>query len=245
MARVTLRFFGELNAFLQRRHRDLAIAHEFDGRASVKDRIEAHGVPHTEIGAIRIGGNAVGFDRRVRDGDSVEVFPDPSAVSASLPLRPPHPRGRFILDQHLGRLAAYLRLLGQDVLHRPQWSDDELARAAAEEGRVLLSRDIRLLMRRRVVHGGFIHATDPKAQVREVLRRFPAPETIAPFSRCMACNARIAEVAKADVADRLPPDTRQFYDRFWQCRACGRVYWEGSHVRRMRGWVEAWLADAR
>lgn len=241
MLRVTFRFYAELSDFLPREQRQRDVPHAFQGPASVKDRIEAHGVPHTEVDLILAGGTPVDFAHRPQDGDRISVYPYLARTPSPTPLRPPHPRGRFALDQHLARLAAYLRLLGQDVLHRASWADDELARVAAAEDRVLLSRDTRLLMRATVVHGGFVHATDPMQQVPEVLHRFGAPETFAPFTRCLACNGLIAEVPAERVADRLPPDTRQFYDRFWRCPDCGRVFWEGSHVRRMRAWVASWL----
>ena len=34
------------------------------------------------------------------------------------------------------------------------------------------------------------------------------------------------------------PDARARYDRFSTCDRCGRVFWEGSHWRRMRALVD-------
>lgn len=242
MARATFRFYGELGDLLPRQWRQREIVHAFNEPASVKDRIEAHGVPHTEVALVEIGGAPAGFSRLLRDGDRVGVHPAAAGLDPPLALRPPYPRGRFVLDQHLGRLAAYLRLLGLDCLHRALFPDEEVAVVAVEEGRVLLSRDRQLLMRRAVVHGGFVHATDPKAQVSEVLRRFPAPERLAPFTRRLSCNGVLRPAAREEVEDRLQPDTRRYYAEFRECPDCRRVYWEGSHVRRMRPWVDAWLA---
>ena len=180
MVLVTFRFYAELNDFLPREQRQRDVPHAFRGPASVKDRIEAHGIPHTDVDLIQANGTPVDFAYRPNTGDRLSVYPYLALGPAPKPLRPPHPRGRFALDQHLAKLAAYLRLLGQDVLHRASWADDELARVAAAENRVLLSRDTRLLMRATVVHGGFVHATDPMEQVPEVLHRFGAPETFAP-----------------------------------------------------------------
>jgi len=184
----------------------------------------------------------VDFSYGVRDGDRVSVYPFMAAVENPRPLRPPHPRGRFVLDQHLGRLAAYLRLLGLDCVHRATFPDEEVVRVSVDEHRVLLSRDKRLLMRRAVVHGAFVRATDPMEQVPEVLHRFGAPETVAPFSRCMACNGLLRPADRDQVEDRLLPDTREYYREFRECPDCRRVYWDGSHVRRMRAWVDTWLS---
>jgi len=241
MAAATFRFYAQLNDLLPREWRGRAVAHVFRAPASIKDRVEAHGVPHTEVDAILVGGAAVGFDYPLRDGDEADVYPCSVAPSTAVALRPPYPRGRFVLDQHLGRLAAYLRLLGLDCVHRPHFPDEDLARISVDDHRILLSRDKRLLMRRAVVHGGFVHSTDPMAQVPEVLRRFGAPETIAPFMRCMACNGVLHPANLERVEDRLLPDTRAYYREFRECPDCGRVYWDGSHVRRMRAWVDEWL----
>jgi uncharacterized protein with PIN domain len=242
MAQAVFRFYAELNELLPRRVRQKDTVHAFQAPASLKDRIEAQGIPHTEVDLILVNGEPAGFERLLADGDRVSVYPFLAKGPSPLPLRPPHPRGRFILDQHLARLAAYLRLLGLDTLHWAQAEDATLARIAAAEGRVLLTRDKGLLMRRLVVHGGFVRARAPREQVVEVLHRFGAPEAIAPFSRCLVCNARLAAADPASVRDRLPPTTRDLYPRFWTCPSCARVFWEGPHVRRMRGWVEAWLA---
>jgi len=242
MARAVFMFQRELNDLLPREWRGREVVHAFNEPASVKDRIEAHGVPHTEVELIQINRELVGFERLLRDGDRVSVYPFMAILENPHPLRPPYPRGRFVLDQHLGRLAAYLRLLGLDCVHRACFPDDEVVGVALAEDRVLLSRDKRLLMRRVVVHGGFVYATNPFEQAPEVLRRFPAPDRIAPFTRCMACNGVLRAVGREEVEDRLLPDTREYFREFRECPDCRRVYWDGSHARRMRAWVDAWLS---
>ena len=244
MARATFRFYAELNDLLlwQRRQRD--IVHAFRAPASIKDRIEAHGVPHTEVELILVNGDPVDFSYLVHDGDRISVYPFLAILENPHPLRPPYPRGRFVLDQHLGRLAAYLRLLGLDCVHRERFDDDDLARVAEAENRILLTRDRRLLMRRTIVHGGFVHSTDPSEQVPEVLHRFGAPERLAPFSRCMACNGVLRKITREEADDRLQPDTREYYTEFRECPDCRRVFWDGSHVRRMRAWLDAWLSPS-
>ncbi|MGA2082667.1 MAG: Mut7-C RNAse domain-containing protein [Holophaga sp.] len=242
MAQALFRFYAELNELLPLKGRHQDRPHTFRPPATLKDRIEAQGIPHTEVDLVLVNGAPAGFDHRLQDGDRVSVYPYLATVPSPLPLRPPYPRGRFVLDQHLARLAAYLRLLGLDTAHWASMEDAALARISAAEDRVLLTRDKGLLMRRTVVHGGFVRARMPREQVVEVLHRFGASERIAPFTRCMVCNELLEPAAREAVLDRLPPDTREAYDRFWTCPACRRVFWEGPHVRRMRSWVEAWLA---
>jgi uncharacterized protein with PIN domain len=245
MASAMFRFYAELNDLLPQPWRQRDVIHAFREPASIKDRIEAHGVPHTEVELIQVNGEPADFAYLVRDGDRASVYPFLAILENPHPLRPRHPRGRFVLDQHLGRLAAYLRLLGLDCVHRVLFPDDELAGIALADNRILLTRDRRLLMRRAIVHGGFVHATDPMEQVPEVLHRFGAPECIAPFSRCMACNGVLQPAAREHVEDRLLPDTREYYREFKECPECRRVFWNGSHVRRMRAWVDAWLSPSQ
>ena len=71
------------------------------------------------------------------------------------PLRDP----RFVLDVHLGRLAAYLRMLGFDTLYQNRCADDCLAEVARNERRILLTRDVGLLKRGSVTHGYYLRAT--------------------------------------------------------------------------------------
>ena len=74
-----------------------------------------------------------------------------------------------MLDVHLGRLAAYLRLLGFDTLYRNDYDDPALAGISADESRILLTCDRRLLMRKPITYGYFVHARQTKQQMIEVL----------------------------------------------------------------------------
>jgi hypothetical protein len=76
----------------------------------------------------------------------------------------------------------------------------------------------------------------------EVLQRFDLSGAVVPFRRCLSCNGLLQPVRKEDISDRLPPKTKQYYDEFHACRACGRVYWKGSHYRRMQQLIERVLA---
>ena len=151
---------------------------------------------------------------------------------------------RFLLDAHLGRLAKYLRMLGFDVrYHAEDPGDAALARIAADEERVLLSRDRGLLDRALVQRGYFVQATDPEEQVEEVIGRFGLREHARPLTRCLRCNGLLAPAPKEEVFEALPPQTRRHVEAFYRCMGCGRVYWEGSHYRRMQRFVERLLAS--
>jgi uncharacterized protein with PIN domain len=150
-------------------------------------------------------------------------------------LRPALPRPvRFVADAHLGQLAKSLRMLGFDVLYRNDFHDAEVARLASEEQRVVLTRDRDLLIRKEIVHGCYLHALDADAQTIEVLERYRLRDAVRAFSRCLACNGLLHRIDKDAVAHRVPQRSFLHHDVFYECCVCKQVYWEGSHVERMR-----------
>lgn len=238
MPQATFRFYADLNDFLPRTQRQCEVVYRFDGRASVKDMIEALGVPHPEVALILANGEPVEFDYIVADGDRLAVYPlfrTQEMVPVAALLIPPLPDpARFVLDVHLGRLAAYLRLLGFDALFPANYDDEYLAQIAHDQQRVMLTRDQGLLKRKIVTFGYWVRATAPRQQIVEIVRRFDLADRVEPFKRCANCNGVLEPVDKAAILDRLEEHTRQYYDEFRRCPDCGRVYWQGSHYARMQ-----------
>jgi uncharacterized protein with PIN domain/sulfur carrier protein ThiS len=244
MACARFRFYEELNDFLPPERRKVEFEHRFERRASVKDMIESLGVPHPEIELILVNGEPVDFSYIVADGDRISVYPvfetldvSPLVRLREAPLRDP----RFVVDCNLGRLARYLRLLGFDCLYHNGLTDDEVATLSQREGRIVLTRDRRLLHRKIITHGLFVRAERPREQVREVLRRLDLYELSRPYTRCARCNGLLERVDKQSVTARLQPKTRRYYDDFLQCRACGQIYWEGSHHKASRRLIAGFL----
>lgn len=235
---LAFRFHGDLNDFLPRDRRDQLLSVPYAGRTSVKDAIEARGVPHPEAALILVNGAPVDFGDAVHAGDQIEVFP--AYVAANMPFPPllPPPAPRFVLDQHLGRLAERLRLLGFDTLYRNDYHDPELAQIAHDEQRILLTRDLGLLKRSAVIYGAFVRATNPDEQVIEIVRRWNLFDALTPFRRCMRCNSLLEPVSKAEIADQLLPQTRAEHTEFHRCTGCGQIFWPGSHFASMQRFVE-------
>ena len=243
----SIRFYEELNDFLPPERRKVRFDHEFQRRASIKDLIEALGIPHTEIDLILVNDDSVDFSYIVRDGDRISVYPMFEAfdIQAASRVRPRPLRViQFVLDVHLGKLARYLRLLGFDTLYRNDYDDAELARLASAEQRILLTRDRDLLKRAVVTHGFFVRATDPRRQIEEVLDRLDLYRTIQPFQRCARCNGLLTAVSRRQVWERLPPQTRRYVEAFWECGQCSQLYWEGSHMPSIRRFIENLRARA-
>lgn len=237
MRRATFRFYAELNDFLPRGDRQRDVVRSFPDRPSVKDQVEACGVPHTEVDLILVNGRSVGFGHRLEDGDRVSVYPVFEALDVTplVHLRPrPLREPRFVLDTHLGKLARRLRLLGFDATWRRDATDEELVSVSLTEVRTLLTRDRGLLKRRELTHAAAVRATEAGRQLREVVERFDLARSAAPFTRCLACNGRLAAVPSEEILDRIPPETRLHYDAFVRCTSCERVFWWGPHTRRLR-----------
>jgi len=180
------RFYEELNDFLSADKRKIAFAYKLSGSPSVKDVIEAVGVPHTEVDLILINGNSVKFDHILSHGDHISVYPvfENFDISHVTRLRPePLRETRFIVDVHLGRLSRLLRMLGFDTLYKNNYKNEEIITEALTQKRIILTRDPGLLKNKSITHGYLIRGTDPHEQAREVIRRFDLSSQAKPFIR--------------------------------------------------------------
>ncbi len=235
--RAEFRFYEELNDFLPAHQRKRSLSYAFDGKPGVKDPIEAFGIPHTEVELIVVDGQSVGFDYRLQPDDRVAVYPmfESFDVTSLVRLRDQAlRRTAFVVDVNLGKLARRLRLLGFDVLYDTGFHDDQVAAISAEQHRIVLTRDRRLLFIKCITHGYWVRSVQVDEQLREVLARFDLAGQIQPFARCIVCNGELVSVAKQDVDGELEPKTRLYFEHFRRCPNCRKVYWEGSHVDDMR-----------
>jgi uncharacterized protein with PIN domain len=242
---ATFRFYAELNDFLPAERRGREFTCRCARAATTKHMIEALGVPHTEVEIVLVNGESVGFERAIGDGDRVAVYPMCELLDVTPLLRVrdrPLRETRFVADVHLGGLARLLRMTGFDTVYDPGMADDELERVAAEQGRVVLTRDRGLLKRRAVTHGCYVRELGSEAQLREVFDRLDLARSARPFTRCLGCNMLLRAVDKAEVAARLPPRVLERHEHFTVCEGCAGVFWEGTHWQRMRQLVDALLA---
>jgi uncharacterized protein with PIN domain len=223
MPRARFYFEGDLSLFLLPSLRGREVERSWSDTDTLMHVIESTGVPHTEV------------ERIEQNGDLIRVYP-------RRPERVADPR--FVLDQHLGRLTAYLRMLGFDVLHTVPAPDEELAAISSHENRILMTRDVGLLKRKEVRRGYFVRASAPRAQLTEVVKRFCLVDAIAPFTRCFRCNTRLEHVDKAEIGRQLPKCTADLHSEFVRCSTCARVYWKGSHYVRMQALIESVKKEA-
>jgi hypothetical protein len=238
--RADFRFYEELNDFLPRARRKLTFGYAFHGTPSIRDAVQALGVPHTAIDLVLVDGCPVDFAYRLKGGERVAVYPafERLDIGPVARLRPrPLRETRFAADVHLGRLARYLRMLGFDTLYDSRWRDAELIDAALAHGRIILTRDVGLLKHKRVTHGYWVRHHQPLKQLREVTRALDVGSQTRPFTRCMHCNGGLRAVGQAQLEGRVDAAILVRFDDFRECTDCGKVYWKGSHYRRMLDWV--------
>ena len=151
---------------------------------------------------------------------------------------------RFFADAMLGRLARWLRAIGCDTAQLPvDASDVEIVERASHEERVLLTRDRHLLRDLRPPRAFEVTSDEPLEQLRAVVLACEIARPAAFFTRCMLCNTPLHEVSPTSVAERIPPLAREVPGPVFQCATCERVYWRGSHARRMERILEGVFPD--
>jgi len=141
---------------------------------------------------------------------------------------------RFFCDAMLGRLARWLRALGIDAAYQADIADADLVARARSQGRLVLTRDRRLAEEMGAERALLIAADRPVAQLREVFDGLglAVPERL--FTRCTVCNAAVEPLPPEEARAHVPANVLARHAAFTRCPACGRVYWEGGHARRMR-----------
>jgi len=247
-SRAYFRFYAELNDHLPPDQQYKTLEKAFLTPGAVKDMIEGLGVPHTEVDLIVVNGHSVDFCYLVHNGDRIAVYPmfESFDVAPEQRLRPePLRNSTFVLDVHLGKLAAYLRMLGFDAKYGHTLTDAQLVQISAGEHRILLTRDRELLKYGTVSHGYWVRETNSRRQIAEVVQRFHLARAIRPFTRCMACNGVLETIAEEQARNLVPKHSIERYNEFHRCQQCGRVYWKGSHYKRMRCWIQDMVGSDR
>lgn len=134
----------------------------------------------------------------------------------------------------LGRLAKRMRLLGFDVLYDRMLDDNEIIRLSLEEDRMILTRDIALVERPLAANHLFITDNDARKQIQQVLDSFALGELPRPLTRCSECNELLAVISRREAQNLVPA---YMYEKnnedFLGCPKCGRIYWKGTHTKRM------------
>ena len=241
MPKTTFRFYEELNDFLPKSRRKTDFQVAVKGKQSIKDLIEALGVPHTEIDLILVNGESVDFTYLVRDEDRISVYPVFETLNVrnvthlrDIPLR----RTRFIADVNLGNIVKYMRILGFDVYSDPLLTPRRIIGRSQKENRIVLTKSKKLLKFKDIRHGIFIRPGTTEEQVSGIINFLDIKDKVMPFSRCLCCNSLLKNVSKVSIMDRIPPKTRTFCDTYSYCESCDKIYWRGTHFTKMQRQID-------
>ncbi|MFB6318373.1 Mut7-C RNAse domain-containing protein [Saccharicrinis sp. FJH54] len=238
---IIIRCYAELNDFLPQNKKQKSFSMSVKMPVTIEDIIVSLGIPLSEVDLILLNSTPVRFGHKLKENDYVSLYPvfeqlDISKINPQY--HTPLCTSTFILDAHLGKLAGYLRMLGFDSLYRNDFGDKEIIETAAHENRIILTRDKLLLKSKRVTHGYYVRSTEKEEQLSEIVLKFDLYSQFKPFTRCMECNSILSPKAKSEILNMVEPDTAEIYDEFYFCSSCDKVFWKGSHFKRMEAFIK-------
>ena len=139
---------------------------------------------------------------------------------------------KFAADRMLGKLAKWLRIMGQDVVYGQHLSGYGLIRTARLEHRLILTRD-RKLKRKQPPDFLFIESDHYREQLRQVIQTCGLDPSDRPFTRCLECNLVLQPRSKATIEKYVPAYVYSTQENFSWCPECRRVYWPATHHQRI------------
>lgn len=238
--RFVFRFYAELNDFLPLHRRQKEFEEWFKTPICVGDTLVSLGIPFSEVDLVLVNGQSVDMKQGLKENDRVSVYPQFESMDImgetqvrEFPLR----ETKFILDCHLGKLCKYLRMLGFDCYYQNHMEDEKIIDLSLKENRIILTRDKLLLKSARITHGYYVRAIEKHEQLIEVVQKFDLRSQFKSFTRCMTCNQKLVALEKKEAKNRVDEDTFRIFDRFYHCPSCEKVFWKGSHFRRMEEFV--------
>jgi len=144
---------------------------------------------------------------------------------------------KFIVDNNVGKLARWLRVIGYDTLLFKEKDDGKMIELALNEGRVILTRDTQITKRRLVTDGALkailIKHDEPKAQLRETVKALNLNYYFRPFSLCLECNQMLISRRREEVQNLVPSRVFETQEQYMECPSCRRIYWQGTHWQAM------------
>ncbi|MFO8056861.1 MAG: Mut7-C RNAse domain-containing protein [bacterium] len=150
---------------------------------------------------------------------------------------------KLFCDEQLGKLARWLRILGQDTAYEKDIDDTEIISRSRREKRLILTRDRSLAEKAEGVEVYCLSENYPALQLQEFVRGFRDRVRIRMFTRCAICNGEIEEIEKSKVKDKVPPFVYETQEKFTRCPSCGRIYWKATHRDRIEHQLRELLGE--
>jgi uncharacterized protein with PIN domain len=151
----------------------------------------------------------------------------------------------------LGSVARKLRIFGYDAAYLAHTDDNEVLRTGMEQDRIILTADKELF--KRIVKAGargiLVGGASDLDDMAHILSKLGITSIgIKLGARCASCNGTLEGRAPEQVKEIVPSAVTRHHDEFYQCKNCGKVYWEGGHLARIRdfaGRLERALASSK
>jgi len=236
MIKVYYRFYEELNKYLPEEKHKVWFEVKYEKRISVLNALHIFNIPQKKVDLLLVNQKSKGFDYVLKNNDRISVYPvfelfditDLTKVREK-PLR----NIKFVCDVHLGKLCKYLRMLGFDTLYSNQNKPNDIVKISNNDNRIVLSKDYSYNKNKNITHFYWVRSSDSREQLKDLIRKMQLVKSINPFTRCIICNDYIKEIDKNKVKDRLLPNTNKFFNKFYICRTCDKIFWKGSHYEDM------------
>ena len=140
---------------------------------------------------------------------------------------------KFLADTMLGSLAKKLRLLGIDTAYISDPDDSELKYLVRSQTRILLTRDLNLSKKMGDLAWP-VTGKDVREEFLSVVEKLkPFSDLLVPFSLCLDCNDLLLSMELSEAQGKVPPFIYQSQKIFSHCPSCGKVFWKGTHGKRM------------
>ena len=146
---------------------------------------------------------------------------------------------KFLVDRMLGKLAKDLRMLGYDAVYYRGEETQPLFQLARQEGRVILTRNTRLIPKRPEDQVCRLTEDNPSLQLQELIqKRHLSLNEENPFLRCLLCNNVLDHIPRERAEGKVPDFIFHQKKAFFRCPSCQRIYWQGSHLEKMQKKIE-------
>ena len=154
---------------------------------------------------------------------------------------------KFIVDNNVGKLARWLRIMGYDTLLFNDSDDARMIATALTEERVILTRDTQI-MKIGVIESGrlraiLIQSDKPEEQISQVVESLDLDTRSGLFTVCLECNRPLETRTRQLVKERVPPYVFRTQNQYVECPECHRIYWKGTHWQAMTRKLEKLRQD--
>lgn len=223
MARVTCRFYEELNDYLPQHIKKVDVETEFLGKRAIKEIIEDFGVPPAQVDLVLVNGEPVDFGYMLKNGDRVSVYPVFERLNirhVSLLRRFPLRQIRFIADADTKDIVQPMRMLGFDMIFSPSYDTLHLIDISKKQKRIILTTRKELFESKSVTHAVRIGSRTIMEQIKKVIDDLDIKDRIKPFSRCLRCNKPLENRQTIKILNDILPETRHVFEKYLLCKSC-------------------------